>query len=135
MHLYSCSSKTNVNNINVDCEKCSFSILSNATKSKNYEPDLIAKIFCTIDTVCFQNVEFVEFSNEILFEALNNNPSDFVRILQSQNLKKKDLVLNELEKPLSDAIDLDIIMSKLIRQRSELSSELVSRLQKAKSKY
>ncbi len=135
IHLYSCSSKVNIVSVNVECKKCDFSILTQAAEQEDYKPDFIDEIFCTIDTICFRNVEFAEFSNEILFEALNKSPNAFIKILQNQNLKKKELVLNELENPVSDAIDLDKIISKIMRQKNELSSELISRLEKAKSKY
>lgn len=79
------------------CVTCSISILSatqqNLEKLKKQEID---DFICTIDERCRPNVEFSEFSSELLYDILLRSPKLFLRSLGQAESEKREFILRRL---------------------------------------
>jgi len=73
----------------------------------------IAGLFQTISDSCKNNVEFSEYSNEILFKTLENQPKIFINKLSKLSQSKQKIIINELKTPISDKFELKNIINKI----------------------
>jgi len=62
---------------------------------------------CTFDTSCKNNVEYSEWSNELLFKVLEKSPTLLFEVMSAGQVNT-DLILNEIKSPL-----LEINLQKL----------------------
>lgn len=59
---------------------------------------------------CRNNVEFSEFSNEVLFEVMDRQPDNFIKaICETQSDIDYQIIYDEIKSPLHDLIPLDKI--------------------------
>ena len=59
---------------------------------------------------CRNNVEFSEFSNEVLFEVMDRQPDNFIKaICETQADIEYQIIYDEIKSPLHDLIPLDKI--------------------------
>ena len=70
----------------------------------------ITGLFQTISDSCKNNVEFSEYSNEILFKTLEIQPEIFVDKLSTLKKSKQMFIINELTTPVSDKYELKNII-------------------------
>ena len=75
---------------------------------------------------CSSNVEFSEFSNEVLFKILEKQPSLFIdaMCLNDKTIEYSDIYL-EISSPLSDLFPLDAI-NKIFKSSTHECSQLDS---------
>ena len=81
---------------------------------ENLSEKMVYDFLSTFSMICEANVEFGEWSNELLFKALSSNPELVLNVL-SKNLNQLDTVsiFAELESPLHDLIPIDSIASQI----------------------
>ncbi|GGF69552.1 hypothetical protein [Wenyingzhuangia marina] len=79
--------------------------------------------FSNIDPNCSINIEYSEFTNELIFKILETNPEKFISFLNYVPVEKEILeyLLNQLQNPISDTINLNEIASKLKETKTENS--------------
>jgi len=107
-------------NINsFECDKCSSSLLREFFKvmdSANYQT--LYNLICTIDKRCENNIEFSQFSNELLFKALLRYPEDMVLILSNEDLFSNYLEYY-LQSPLvAEQYEIDTICQRISNVQS-----------------
>jgi hypothetical protein len=95
---------------------------------QNISEDLMLRFLRTFGPECKNNVEFSEFSNETLFNAIQNEPGPFCKILENdQNLVDLETILAELKSPLHDLIDLELTIIEIADTKASatLKSQLI----------
>ena len=132
----SCFSQTINNNSEYFCD---IEILREVKDSLKNNTEINYSIFfSTFDISCKQNVEFSEWSNELLFEVLYFNPEKFI-INLSNKQSKINLILSELYTPVADHVFDNLIakIEKLNFLKNSKESILKERIVKAlkKEKY
>jgi hypothetical protein len=88
-------------------------IVDISDRVQKYTYAQIQDFLCTFDAQCESNVEFSEFSNEQLFKILESYPQVLIQVLQAVDDSKQHLILDELENPIHDGFDLEVIYAKL----------------------
>ena len=100
----------------------------------NYE--IIKEFLMTISVKCKNNAEFTQFSNEILFKTLKVDPTNFLKVLENENIEK-DEVYRMITTPISDNINLDEILKNImaLNIKSVEKTNTIKSLKKALNKY
>jgi hypothetical protein len=106
----------------------------NSTKLNN---KLIKEFLLTFHKDCSNNVEYIEYSNETLFEILNSNPSLVLQVI-NDNIGKIEykLILQAIENPIHDKIDLKKVKANVnsVEKDSKIKRDIISALNKALEK-
>ena len=97
------------------CEKCDIQIVVETDLNMtNLDDSNISEFLCTMDKACCNNIEFSEYSNEVLFKLIKSYPEKFVGVMSSSNNLQKDYIYKELSSPLLD-YDIKQIMEAMRR--------------------
>lgn len=118
-------------------KKCDDSVLSqiNANMSKLTSSE-IRMFLAVFDVSCKNNVEFSEFSNELLFRALEMHTKKVLLILEKEypEIQLKS-ILSELESPVTDAADLTDLIQKVekVKASEQLKKQVIDALQVSNS--
>ena len=105
--------------------KCNVSIVNEmenniGTASEN----LMTKFLETFGKECNNNVEFGEYSNETLFKVIQNQPNLFFKILEKNRDKiELDQIIDEIENPISDMINLKLVQQKITEIKTNDSTK------------
>jgi len=97
----------------------------------------IMNFLLTFDDQCQSNVEYTEWSNELLFEMLNTQTELTVKTIANETKSiERVAVLKNLEEPLHDRFNLKSIIAKVekVKFNAEAKREIVSRLKIADSR-
>lgn len=87
--------------------KCGIEVLKNiSSKMDSLSENDFHMFFGSFSPKCSNNVEFSEWSNELLFEALLKHPVLFINILPQQDKSFINKALEVLESPIHDGIDV-----------------------------
>lgn len=94
----------------------------------------VSDIHCflkSVDSSCSNNIEYSEFSNEVLFKIVQKYPNEFIEALSMSEVNV-DHIIEELKKPI---IDHDLHEIKLIYvnnvKESGMSVKVIDALDKA----
>ena len=116
-----------------DSLKCSIIIVRETdNKIDELTSSEIKMFLCTFSKECSRNIEYTEYSNEVLFKVLKLYPSQFVDCINLNPDIEFEYILSELANPL-----LDINGKKLITnvQQAEgepdIKSKIIESLKKA----
>lgn len=114
-------------------KKCDDSVLSQINTNMNKLTSSEIRMFLAVfDVSCKNNVEFSEFSNELLFGVLDKHTKKVLLILEKQypEIQLKAL-LNVLEYPLVDTIDLNDLIQKVekVKVSEQLKTQITNALQ------
>ncbi len=71
--------------------------------------NMIYLFLYSFDKVCSSNVEFSEYSNEILFKLLKYYPEQVAKNIVKDSINQ-DVILKELSSPINDAINTDEVI-------------------------
>jgi hypothetical protein len=85
----------------------------------------------TFDDACKNNIEFGEFSNEVLFSVVKKYPNEFLQNIVKEGINK-DAILKELSSPVNDLITTeDVVQSiKNADGDKDLINEIISHINK-----
>lgn len=111
--------------------KCNIGVLAEIYATQNELDDKMIEYFLlTFDETCSLNIEYSEFSNELLFLVLNKSPQTIIELLSKNKKIKKSIILNTLRSPISDAIDIDELINKIMKVEGHdgLQKELLNSL-------
>jgi hypothetical protein len=99
-----------------DCKKCDIEKI----KSVNANIDhltfkMVEDFLCTFDSSCKTNIEFSQWSNEMLYKILNKEPELIILILDQSQIENIEILLDEIENPIHEFNYQDIyeIVSKV----------------------
>lgn len=114
-------------------KKCDIDVLSRTHASINKLTPNDIRIFLSVfDSSCSSNVEFSEFSNELLFNVLDKYTKEVLLILEKgySGIQLRS-VLSELESPLTDAIDLNNLIQKVekVKASQQIKKQVIDALQ------
>ena len=95
----------------------------------------LIQFFTTFDSTCESNIEYSEWSNELLFKVLERHPEQSLKILEADHSKRVDYILAELEDPLLD-VDIKKVYIRVhsSNRKSSIKSKVLSALQSAATK-
>ncbi len=91
----------------------------------------IARLLATIHESCDTNVEFSQWSNELLFNALATETDGFLGVLHKNNSLQKESILKELKNPIHDEFDIEKLKNKV--KNSSTPNEIKEAVVKALS--
>ena len=123
----------------IDCEKCNLERVKAVTiESKNLSTEIVGEFLCTLDTICADNVEFSQWSNEVLFLVIENSPELFFNSLQYYNVNQ-EAILKGITNPLIE-LDLQLVFSKVKgtsfpKDQKKFKSQILATLLLAADKY
>lgn len=96
----------------INCQKCDIKKVKTASE---YFEDISFKIvhefLCTFDKSCSNNIEYSEWSNELLFNVLERFPTLLFEVIATEQVNN-DIILNEIKNPMLD-INLQNIYDKV----------------------
>lgn len=83
-----------------DCEKCDIGKLIDLSENlENLNYETVMNFICTFDSTCTSNIEFSEWSNELLFKLIENDINLLNKVLHELGFKYAKLIGQELETP------------------------------------
>jgi hypothetical protein len=97
----------------------------------------IVDFLLTFGEECKNNVEYSEWSNELLFELLEKQTELTVKTIAHQTQRiELAAILENLEGPIHDRFDLKTIIAKVekVKFNPEMKNEIINRLKIANSK-
>lgn len=118
------------------CEKCSIETLSTVNgKMPLLSSTDIEDFLCTLSSSCSNNVEFSEFSSELLLDILYEMPQLFFNVICKIDSDSLSLVVKKLEAPIVDTrlIEIRSRFSK-VNGSKKLKRTLLSALDKSLEK-
>jgi len=101
------------------CEKCDIEkvkTIYDNLDSLTFE--MVDDFLCTFDKSCMNKVEFIQWSNEMLFKVLIKSPELYFNVLTKGKLKNAELLFEEIKNPVIE-IDYQIIYDKIKRVDTE----------------
>jgi hypothetical protein len=122
---------------NPDSLKCNRNILLEFDNHLDSLNNKLAKDFLhTFDKSCSNNVEFSEWSNELLFQFIEHYPDIFIKLLSSKEIFDTTYIYKNLETPVNDGINLEKIRAniKSVKSNSPIKAKLLECINNAISK-
>ena len=108
------------NNTNL---KCSISIVAKTEKNiDNITKKQILTFLKTFGTECKNNVEFQEYSNEVLFKILELKTDLFCQVVNERiNNIEINQIIKEIDNPINDLYNIEIIKNRISKSSLEKS--------------
>lgn len=102
-----------IKNNDRSCQKCDLETLKTLNEHlDNLTFKIISDFVCTFDLTCKNNIEYSEWSNELLFKVLDKSPKLLFEVLGSQQYRNKEIVINEVKSPVLE-IDFQNLYDKV----------------------
>jgi hypothetical protein len=118
-----------------DVKKCDIVFLGLIDRNiENLKKEEIEDFLLTFHASCSINVEYSEFSNELLFKILDKYTLTILTILESTGKKfKTDIILNELSSPVNDSFNIEELISKVDNTEinKEFKEQVIAKLNEA----
>lgn len=93
---------------------CSIDILKKTNENyENLNLFAVGDFLATFHPSCKTNVEYSEWSNELLFKVLMGYPNETLAILTKNNSLYRSHILSELSNPISDKIEIQSVIETL----------------------
>lgn len=120
-------------------KKCDIGILGQINGDKdNLNQRDIKDFLLTFDKSCATNIEYSEFSNELLFIVLDKHTQTMVTVMEKEkeNLET-EYILYEISSPVNDSFDLKNLIAKVDRVKvaGKLKGQIIEKLKEALAKY
>lgn len=77
----------------------------------------IVSFLCTFDKSCENNIEFSEWSNELLFRVIDKYTQLYFDILTSENISNQEIIFSEFASPLLEE-DFQTLYNKIKKVNS-----------------
>jgi len=93
---------------------CSIEILNRThTNIENLSLSEVAAFLATFHPSCTTNIEYSEWSNELLFKVLSLHPESALNIIDKNSSLYRNQIATELANPIHDNIEISQLISKL----------------------
>lgn len=126
------------NNMENVCDKCKIEFVKEVKINiDNLTEEQAYNFLCCIDESCTNNVEFTEFSNEMLYLLLYKKPELALRILSMNSNISLEYIKKQLENPVNDKIDVNNVYKNIenVGNYESVKKELLSSIKLAIEKY
>jgi hypothetical protein len=119
-------------------EKCDGTILLRTSERiGKLKQDEIRDFLLTFGPECKNNVEYSEWSNELLFSLLDNQTELTLKTIEKEekNIEMNE-ILNDLNSPINDLIDIKEILVKVdnVKMNKRFKNRIIEQLKSAESK-
>lgn len=116
-----------------DCIPCDINYLTKLEKQATISGKDFRNLFCINEKSCEDNVEFLEYYNEVLYNSIDKSPQAFHQTFtDSLQVKFKSTIISQLVSPVHDGIEAERILGKVIKLNPENSRvEEYRRIQKS----
>ncbi len=124
--------------IQLDTNYCNTNIL---LKTHNNINDLtiaeISKFLSTFHKDCNTNVEFSEWSNELLYKTFQAHTKEVMSLITKKHNYEKEAILSALKSPINDTIKPQSLIEKIQKfdSNNQFTKEIITALQIAANKY
>lgn len=119
-------------------EKCDGAILLRTSERiGKLKQDEIRDFLLTFGPECKNNVEYSEWSNELLFSLLDSQTELTLKTIEKEERKIDiDEILNDLNSPINDLIDIKEILVKVdnVKMNKRFKDRVIEQLKSAESK-
>ena len=115
----------------LDTLKCNTKVLLKVFQNKkSLDIKTIQDFLMAFGSKCKNNAEFIEWSNELLFDILKLYPAQIVDLLDKNQEIESDVILDELRNPIHDLVDIPLIINAIENNKSdsELKKKLITAL-------
>ncbi len=129
--------QSNSDTLQDNCEKCKIQTVKKVYNNiEDLSYGVISEFLCAIDKTCKNNVEFSEWSNEMLFKIIEKNPTLYFRVLKELKKEKQKYILSKFENPIID-IDYKKIYNNIekLNLEKEMKIEYLNSLKIIAKKY
>jgi hypothetical protein len=121
-----------------DIKKCDIDVIGFTDRNleKLTEKDIEAFLL-TFDASCKNNVEYSEYSNEILFKIFDRYPKTLLYTLEKDEKKlSKDVILEQLGAPFTGDPDIRDLIAKTnkVKINQKLKHQIIEKLKQAETK-
>jgi hypothetical protein len=117
---------------NQECEKCDINSLLELHENKDsLDYETVFNFVCTFDTICKNNIEFSQWSNELLFELIETDVNLLNKVLHDLGYDYVKLISKELENPI---VDVDILKLYQIVKNSSGPKDMIEEEKRALKK-
>ena len=83
------------------CEKCDIEKVKTINDNlDNLTFEMLDEFLCTFDKSCENNVEFSEWSNEMLFIVLDKSTELYFKVLTNGKIENAEIILEEIKNPI-----------------------------------
>ena len=122
-----------------EIKKCDIGVLGqiNVDKDNLNEKDIKDFLF-TFDKTCNTNIEYSEFSNELLFMVLDKHTQTMVTVMEKEKKNlETEYILYEISSPINDSFDLKNLITKVdhVKVAGKLKGQIIEKLKEALAKY
>jgi len=108
-----------------ECEKCSINAILKLNEAiRNPSENEINCFLKSFDENCKNNVEYSEWSKEVLYDLLENYPERLTTALNTENQFNETVILNAISSPLIDE-NYDLIIERLLLLDKSDKRELI----------
>lgn len=112
-----------------DCKKCDLEKLLDLSENlDNLTYKTVKNFICTFDTTCHNNIEFSEWSNELLFKLIEHDVNLLNNALNELGYKYVKLIGQELETPI---INFDLKKIYILIKNSKGPKDIIEKEKKA----
>ncbi len=102
-----------------DCNKCDIEKVKTVHDNfDNLTFKMVNDFLCTFDNSCETNIEYSQWSNEILYKVLDKEPELTIKVLDQSQLDNIEILLDEIESPIHD-FDYQKIYEKVLEVKTE----------------
>ncbi|MBL7846268.1 MAG: hypothetical protein JNL40_02275 [Cyclobacteriaceae bacterium] len=111
-------------------------VLSTQNKAGKLTSKDVKAFLYTFGKECSNNVEFSEFSNEVLFQIIDKQTDLVLRTMANEESRlEMEAILSKLSSPINDSINIKELISKVdrIEMNGELRKKVLERLKIAES--
>ena len=116
---------------------CSIEVLKKIEKSLDeLEITMLEEFLASFHENCKNNIEYSEWSNELLFKVIEKSPDNFLQLLFKNSSLDKGVILNELSSPINDNFEIDNLVEiiKKANAPEEIKTEIIESLNSTKQK-
>ena len=116
--------------------KCNIQKIKNVHENlNNLTYKIVLEFLYSFDKSCKNNVEYSEWSNEMLFKLIENSTDLYFEVLNGLKAENQTLLLNEIENPNSE-INFQKIYNKikLSKTKTEFKNQYLNNLRKGAEK-
>lgn len=120
----------------MDCKKCDIEKVKTVNENiDNLTFQMVEDFLCTFDNSCRTNIEYSEWSNEMLYKLLESDPNLVFKVLEQSQGGNIETLLDEIENPIHD-FDYQKIHDKIsdVRTKSNFKEKVLKSIELAADK-
>jgi hypothetical protein len=119
-------------------KKCDIEVLGQISEARgNLTEKDINEFLLTFDKSCDINIEYSEFSNELLFMVLDKYTETIVAVMEKEKMNMAtEYILYEISDPINDSFDLKNLIEKVnhVKVSGALKRQILEKLKEALAK-